>query len=184
MTKRHSNMNWRGAIYNALRKAPEGIQGFCNWATAFRDRTIAPKTLYKRLDGADARERMTIEDAELITEYLMRQDGSRDHARDWIFALGARFDLAVIPLDPGPAGGAWPDEINAILEKALTLGQQHGEMSGLLMEALRDREISVREADEIEAVVHAKIRMLLRLARNVQRAAGTGQPLASLEPVE
>ncbi|KAG0934231.1 hypothetical protein G6F31_016149 [Rhizopus arrhizus] len=105
MTKHYSETHWRAAIYTALRQSPDGVAGFCAWAAEFRDRRIAPKTLYKKLDGSDPGERLSVDDAELITEYLLRMSPSQGGARSWIMALAARFDLAAIELDAPPPGG-------------------------------------------------------------------------------
>lgn len=184
MTKRYSETNWRGSIYNALRRSSGGIAGFCAWAAACRDRCIHPKTLYKRLDGTNPSERLTIEDAELMTEYMSADIASQATARDWIIALAARFELACIPIDAPPAGGGWPCEITAIFEKHLTLSQQHGQMAAVLGDAVRDKRIDPGEAEAIKALAHEKIRMLLRLVRNVERAAETGETLGQAEYVE
>lgn len=119
MTKRHSSGHWRGALYNALRRASDGVQGFCVWAAGNRDRKIAAKTLYKRLDGTAPNERMSIEDAELITEYLLRDRAADEYALDWLKALCARFGLVAIELDAPPTGGRWPCEITAIVQKRI-----------------------------------------------------------------
>lgn len=180
MTKYYSETHWRGAIYNALRQSPDGVAGFCAWAAEFRDRRIAPKTLYKRLDGSDLGERLSVDDAELITEYLLHHSPSQSGARTWIMALAARFDLAAIELDAPPPGGRWPCDITAIMEKGFALSEHGGILSGMLASALRDRRITAREADEIEAQANAEIRLLLRLVRNVRRAADEGVTLQSL----
>ncbi|WP_454674857.1 hypothetical protein [Achromobacter pestifer] len=180
MTKHYAETQWRGSLYNALRAAPDGVAGFCAWAAEFRDRRIAPKTLYKRLDGSDPAERMTIEDAELITEYLLRHCTTRERARSWIVALAANHDLAVVELDVPPPVAGWPCEIAAIMEKGFTLSEQGGVLSGMLAGALRDRKITVGEAADIRCQAHAEIRMLLRLVRNVERAAEQGATLASV----
>ncbi|AZW31518.1 phage regulatory CII family protein [Bordetella bronchiseptica] len=180
MTKHYAETQWRGALYNALRAAPDGVAGFCSWAAEFRERKIASKTLYKRLDGSDPAERMTIEDAELITEYLLRHCTTRSRARTWIVALAAQHDLAAIELDAPPSAGGWPCEITAIMEKGFTLSEQGGVLSGMLAGALRDRQISAHEAEGIRGQAHAEIRMLLRLVRNVERAAEQGATLATI----
>lgn len=174
MTKRHSNGHWRGALYNALRRASDGVQGFCVWAAGNRDRKIAPKTLYKRLDGTAPHERMSIEDAELITEYLLRDRAADEYALDWLKALCARFGLVAIELDAPPTGGRWPCEITAIVQKGFELTQQGGLISGALARAIQDRRIAPREADEITEIAYAEVQLLLRLVRNVQRAADQG----------
>lgn len=180
MTKHYADSHWRGAIYNAVRAAPDGVSGFCAWAAEFRDRKISPKTLYKKLDGSDPAERLAIEDAELITEYLRRHVVTRDRATGWIAALASQFDLAAVELDAPPPGGRWPCEITAIMEKGFTLSEQGGILSGMLAGALRDRRITRREAGEIEAQAYAEIRMLLRLVRNVRRAGEEGLTLGAL----
>lgn len=181
MTKRHSAGHWRGALYNALRRAADGVQGFCIWAEGNRGRRIAMKTLYKRLDGTSPMERMPIEDAELITEYLLRDAHARDSALDWLKALCARFGLVAIELDAPPPGGCWPCEINAIVEKGFQLTEKGGLISGVIARAIADRRISLREADEIAELAHGEVQLLLRLVRNVQRAAERGVTVQAAE---
>lgn len=180
MTKHYADSHWRGAIYNALRAAPDGVNGFCAWAAEFRDRRMSPKTLYKKLDGSDPAERLAIEDAELITEYLRRHVTTRERSVGWIVALAAQYELAAVELDAPPPGGRWPCDITAIMEKGFTLSEQGGILSGMLAGALRDRRITAREADEIEAQANAEIRLLLRLVRNVRRAGAEGVTLGAL----
>ncbi|OMG79333.1 hypothetical protein BIZ92_15155 [Achromobacter xylosoxidans] len=181
MTKRHSSTHWRGALYNALRRSADGVQGFCVWAIGNRDRRIAVKTLYKRLDGTAPPERMPIEDAELITEYLLRDVHTKDFALDWLKALCARFGLIAIEIDAPPPGGKWPCELTAILEKGIRLAEQGGLVAGLLGKAIADRRISQREAEDIREHAYAEIQTLLRLVRNVERAADERATLRSIE---
>ncbi|WP_347815624.1 phage regulatory CII family protein [Achromobacter mucicolens] len=181
MTKRHSSGHWRGALYNALRRASDGVQGFCVWAAGNRDRKIAAKTLYKRLDGTTPNERMSIEDAELITEYLLRDRAADEYALDWLKALCARFNLVAIELDAPPSGGRWPCEITAIMEKGFKLAEQGGLVAGVLGKAIADRRITQREAEDIREHAYAEIQILLRLVRNVERAADEGSTLRTIE---
>lgn len=180
MTKQYSNGHWRGALYNALRQAADGVYGFCEWAAANRGRKLAQKTLYKRLDGSDPSERMPIEDAELITEYLLRDQGMKHCALDWLKALCGRFDLIAIEIDAPPPEGRWPCEITAIMEKGFKLAEHGGAMAGVIGKALADRRISRRDAEDIRAQAHAEIQLLLRLIRNVERAAEEGATLHTL----
>ncbi|WP_088155676.1 phage regulatory CII family protein [Achromobacter xylosoxidans] len=181
MTKRHSSGHWRGALYNSLRMAADGLQGFCVWAAGNRDRRIALKTLYKRLDGTSPAERMPIEDAELITEYLLRDAHAQDYALDWLKALCARFGLVAIELDAPPPNGGWPCEITAIVEKGFQITEKGGLISGVISRAIADRKISPREADQITELAHAEVQLLLRLVRNVQRAAEMRSTVAAAD---
>lgn len=181
MTKLHSSGHWRGALYNGLRMAADGLQGFCVWAAGNRDRRIALKTLYKRLDGTSPAERMPVEDAELITEYLLRDVNANPYALDWLKALCVRFGLVAIELDAPPPGGCWPCEITAIVEKGFQLTEKGGLISGVIARAIADRKISPREADELTELAHAEVQLLLRLVRNVQRAAENRSTIAAAE---
>ena len=174
MTKRHSEMHWRGALYNALRSAANGLPGFVAWAAAHRDRQLKAKTLYKRLDGTDPNERVPIEDAELMTEYMLQDASARTRARDWIKVLAARFDMAAVELEAPPPGGGWPCEVTAIVQKQMKLTEFGGELASLLGAAIEDRQISGREAEQIDLCIDREIAMLLRMKRNVWRAAETG----------
>lgn len=170
MTKRYSNVSWRGALYNALRATGDGVAGFSAWAGEFRDRQLSAKTLYKKLDGSDARERVAIEDAELITEYVLRSVAARDQAFNWLRALGSRYDLAVIEIDAPPPGG-WPNEVAAIQDKAMQLTEYVGGLMGELRTVLSDSNVTPAEADNVSEKIAAAVHILLRIDRNVRRAA-------------
>ncbi|MNL61594.1 hypothetical protein D3C87_1855400 [compost metagenome] len=105
---------------------------------------------------------------------MLRDRSADEYALDWLKALCARFGLVAIELDAPPTGGRWPCEITAIVQKGFELTQQGGLISGALARAIADRRIASREADEIAEIAYAEVQLLLRLVRNVQRAAEQG----------
>lgn len=125
--------------------------------------------------------RLSVDDAELITEYLLRDATVQADALDWLKALCARFGMVAIELDKLPPGGRWPCEITATMEKGFKLAEQGGLGAGVLGKAIADRRISTHEAGETREHAYAEIQTLLGLVRNVERAAERGATLRSVE---
>ncbi|GAA5231774.1 hypothetical protein FOZ76_14575 [Verticiella sediminum] len=172
MTLRRTNTSWRDALFNALRATHDGVAGFCNWASAHRDRTIADSTLYKRLDGKYPGERVPIEDAELITEYVMRDANARHKALDWIAALAARWNLIVIAVDPPRPVGDLAADLRAIVDKVARFFEKGGRLAGVVNQATADGHLTGAEVDEIEEHIDLVVRHLMQMKVKVRRAAG------------
>ncbi len=82
---------------------------------------------------------MTMEIAELLTEWMQEKAGGSDYALDWMQALAGQFGMAVATVPPPPEGG-WSDEIGAIQTKLLEITTRVGRLSGTAVrEALNAR---------------------------------------------
>lgn len=172
MTKRRTTTSWRGALYMALAATQGGVAGFCAWAGALRGRTLAESTLYKRLDGSYPGERIPIEDAELITEYVLSDVNGRQFAHDWIRALGNRWGLVIIDVD-GTEHVLPPScDLELLVSKSMKLFEEGGRLAGLISRASADRQICREEGAEIVGAIDAAIALLLRARRLVCRLCG------------
>ncbi|NYT25365.1 hypothetical protein H0A73_17330 [Alcaligenaceae bacterium] len=170
MTKRRSiSTSWRGALFNALTATQGGIAGFCAWAFAMRGRRIAESTLYGRLDGSRPGERVPIEDAELIAEYVRADAGAKDMAVDWLRALAARFGLVVLEVGELPPGGCRKTDIDRLIAKCVELFERGGRVSGAISRSTADGDISSLESDEIITAIDEGIELLLRARALVLR---------------
>jgi len=170
MTKRRSvSTSWRGALFTALTATQGGIAGFSAWAAAVRGRRIAESTLYGRLDGSRPGERVPIEDAELITEYVRADVGARHLAVDWLRALAARFGLVVLEVGELPPGGCRKADIERLIAKCVDLFERGGRVSGVVSRSTADGDINAQEADEIVAAIDDGVELLLRARALVLR---------------
>lgn len=172
MTKRRiPTTNWRDALFNALSATKGGIDGFCSWAGVSRNRRVAPSTLYGRLDGSRPGERVPIEDAELITEYVKADINAHDMACDWIRALATRHGLVVLEVGQLPESACRKTDIDLLLKKCAELFSKGGAVSGAITSSAEDGEITPREADEILPKIDDAVQLLLRARAIVARAA-------------
>lgn len=169
MTCRRSDLHWRDAIHNATARAPGGIQDAAEHISKRRGKSITAETLRKKLRGVDG-ESLSMEMAEILTDYLLQFVDTQALATDWIASLGAQYGLMVDYVPPPPEGG-WPDEITAIHSKLLELHELTGKLAGAGREAVSDREISMPEADRIQDISREVRTLCFRLERNACRAA-------------
>lgn len=168
MTCHYSTVDWRDALYNSVRKAAGGVIAAAEFLAKRRERSIHAETLRTRLRGLDG-EWINLEMLELLTEWM--QDHRDPRALDWLKALNHRFGLVSMELPPPPAGG-WACEIEAVNQKLLQLNVEGGTLTALGMKATQDKQLTSREAEEISAQIMAEVELLLRLRRNICRAAG------------
>lgn len=168
MTCHYSSVEWRDALYNAVRQAPGGVNAAAAFLTERRGRSIHPETLRSRLRGVDG-EWINLEMLELLTEWM--QDHRDPQALTWLKALNQRYGLVAMDLPPPPEGG-WADEIDAVNQKLLQLNVEGGTLTALGMKFTQDKELTPREAEEMSVQIMAEVELLLRLNRNVCRAAG------------
>ena len=170
MTCHLSEIDWRDVVYNTVRKAPGGVVAAAQFLTKRRERSIHPETLRARLRGVDG-EWINLEMLELLTEWL--QESRDPQTMLWLKTLNHRFGMVSMELPPAPPGG-WACEAAAIKEKLLQLNVEGGALTALGMRVTSDMVVSPREADEMSAQIMAEVELLLRLNRNVLRAAGLG----------
>lgn len=168
MTCHYSTVDWRDALYNSVRKAAGGVKAAAGFLTERRQCSIHPEHLRTRLRGVDG-DSISMEMVELLTEWM--QDARDPQALSWLKALCHRFGLVAMELPPPPAGG-WACEIEAVNHKLLQLNVEGGTLTALVMKATKDKELTRREAEEMSTQIRAEVELLLRLERNICRAAG------------
>jgi len=160
-------LNWLDVLYNSVRKTPGGVADAAAYLADRRGKSMHPETLRAKLRGLEG-ESLTIEHAELLTEWMQEKAGGCE------YALAGQFGMAVDVVPPPPEGG-WSDEIGAIQTKLLEITSRVGKLSGTAVEAMSDRCIDSDEAELMVSEVRALRTMAHRLERNVARAAGKGR---------
>jgi len=173
MTCRTSSINWLDCLYNAVRKTPGGVIEAAKWLTDRRGKSMHPETLRSKLNGTEG-ESVTIEIAELLTEWMQEKAGGSEYALEWMQALAGQFGMAVDLVPPAPEGG-WPDEIAAVQLKLLEITTRVGRLTGTAVDAIGDRHIDSDEAALMVSEARALRTMAHRLERNVARAAAKGR---------
>ncbi|WP_314402382.1 phage regulatory CII family protein [Stenotrophomonas rhizophila] len=173
MTCRTSSINWLDCLYNAVRKTPGGVIEAAKWLTDRRGKSMHPETLRAKLNGTEG-ESVTIEIAELLTEWMQEKAGGSEYALEWMQALAGQFGMSVDVVPPAPEGG-WPNEMTAIQMKLLEITSRVGNLSGAAVDALADSRITSAEAGLMISEIRALRTMAHRLERNVARAAGKGK---------
>lgn len=168
MTCHYSSADWRDVLYNTVRKASGGVVAAAGFLTQRRERSIHAETLRARLRGLEG-EWINLEMLELLTEWM--QDHRDPQALAWLKALNQRYGLVAMDLPPPPEGG-WPDEIEAVNQKLLRIFAEGGTLSAMGLKATQDKKLDPSEAEEMSAQIMVKVELLLRLRRNVCRAAG------------
>ena len=168
MTCHYSSADWRDVFYNTVRKASGGVVAAAGFLTQRRERSIHAETLRSRLRGSEG-EWINLEMLELLTEWM--QDQRDPQALAWLKALNRRYGLVAMELPPPPEGG-WADEIDAVNQKLLQLNVEGGTLTALGMKFTQDKELTPREAEQMSVQIMAEVELLLRLNRNVCRAAG------------
>ncbi|MFK3846634.1 phage regulatory CII family protein [Stenotrophomonas sp. NPDC078853] len=173
MTCRTTSLNWLDCLYNAVRKTPGGVNEAAQWLTDRRGKSIHPETLRAKLNGSEG-ESVTIEIAELLTEWIKKHAGGAEYALEWLQALAAQHGMAVDVVPPAPEGG-WADEIGALQTKLLEITSRVGRLSGTAVHAMADQRIDSEEASLMVSEVRALRTMAHRLERNIARAVGKGR---------
>ncbi|HDX0795035.1 TPA: hypothetical protein RNS57_002412 [Stenotrophomonas maltophilia] len=170
MTCLRSDLHWRDALNNAVSRAPGGMQDAAAHISKRRGKSISTETLRKKLRGIEG-ESVSMEMAEILTEYLQRFVGTQAMATDWVCSLAAQFGL-MVDYVPAPPLAGWPDELAAIQAKLLELHKLTGQLAGAGIDALADRRLTVPEADRIQDLSREVRTLCFRLERNACRAAG------------
>lgn len=170
MTKLHTNITWRGALYNMIRGAGRSVKQASAWLRDERDVTLGEKTLYKKLDGSNPAETVNIDLAQLLTEYALAHGASREEALRWIQALAARHDAVLLDLwqdDDAPSC-----EVADITNKTMQAGEVYGELLSIVRGALADLDVCQNDAHRIGDQIMVLVYALLRMKRKVDCAAG------------
>lgn len=173
MTCRTSALSWLDVLYNSVRKTPGGVADAAAYLADRRGKSMHPETLRAKLRGLEG-ESVSIEIAELLTEWMQEKAGGGDYALEWMQALATQFGMAIDSVPPPPDGG-WSDEISAIQMKLLEITARVGTLSGTALDAIADREIDSDEGALMISEVRALRTMAHRLERNIARAVSKGK---------
>ncbi|AWH49944.1 hypothetical protein C1925_12705 [Stenotrophomonas sp. SAU14A_NAIMI4_5] len=79
-------MNWLDVLYNSVRKTPGGVADAAAYLPDRRGKSMHPETLRAKLRGLEG-ESLTIEHAELLTEWMQEKAGGGEYALEWMQAL-------------------------------------------------------------------------------------------------
>lgn len=167
MTCRPSDIHWRDALYNAVRQTPGGVNAAAAYLTTRRGRAITGESLRKKLRGLEG-ESVSLEIAELLTEWMQELVDGQPHATVWVQSLGAQFGLALDPMPAQQAEGASGD-LAVIQAKALLVSAHAGKLASLLLDALDDNELDLAEGDALVAALRDIRLASHRMERNVRQ---------------
>lgn len=168
MTCRRVELHWRDALYSAVSETPGGVAAAAMYLAQRRGKSITRESLRKKLRGLEG-ESLSLEMAELLTEWMQEQVGGQAQATGWIQSFGSQFGLAMDDVPPPPEGG-WPDEMQAIRDKVLSISQHAGNLAGTTLGALMDGNVSHEEANALTQDLRALRTIAHRMERNVLRA--------------
>ena len=102
MTCQRSDLYWRDALHNAVARAPGGLQDAAGHISKRRRKSISAETLRKKLRGIDG-ESISMEMAEILTDYLQQFVVTQESATDWVCSLAGQYELMVDYVPPPPA---------------------------------------------------------------------------------
>ncbi|QRF90275.1 hypothetical protein CLH39_08565 [Alcaligenes faecalis] len=165
MTKRFSSLNWRDALYSAVRQAPGGVGAAAVFLSDRRAVTIHPESLRRKLTGG---EQLDLDIAFLLTEWLEELADCRESARDWLIAAAQQGGLSVVEMPPEPEGG-FPNEAGALNEKALKAAAELGQMCSAITGTTADGKVTFEEREMVVAKARDLIVLCFRIIRNVTR---------------
>lgn len=165
MTRRFSSLNWRDALYSAVRQAPGGVGAAAVFLSDRRGLSIHPESLRRKLTGG---EQLDIDMAFLLTEWLEELADCRESARDWLIAAAQQGGLSVVEMPPEPEGG-FTDEAGALNEKALKAAAELGQMCSAITGTTADGKVTFEEREKVVAKARDLIVLCFRIIRNVTR---------------
>lgn len=173
MTCHYTNTDWLDVLYGCVRKTKGGVADAARFLTERRGRSIHPESLRAKLRGLEG-ESLSVEMAELLTEWMEEKACSVGFAKDWMQVFVANNGLHVDYVPPAPANG-WQDEAAALQTKFMDITQMLGQIAGVTAETLADGVITQAEADKLTPLLRDARVILHRMERNALRAA-RGEP--------
>ncbi len=171
MTCYYSQADWRDVLYTSVCNTDGGVAEAARYLTERRGRAIHPETLRTRLRHRDG-QAISLELAELLTEWMQTKADGAGYALDWLHALNGRFGLTATQHDAtsDPTG----DLVQALQAALNGKAVDYGCLAGAVVEALADKRISEREADSIEALGRQNQRKTESIIQAARRAADSG----------
>lgn len=174
MTCQRFELHWRDALYAAVSDTPGGVADAALYLSKRRGKSITRESLRKKLRGFEG-ESLSMEMAELLTEWMQERAGTQAFATSWIQSLGSQFGLAMDHVSAAPDGG-WACELQAMRDKVLSIGQHAGNVAGTTLGALVDGRVTLDEANALTSELRELRSMAHRLESNVRRAVGRVKP--------
>lgn len=165
MTKKLSSLNWRDALYNAVRNSSGGVNGAALFLSERRGVSIHPESLRRKLTGG---EQLDPDLCILLQEHLAQFVSSKEESQDWIIALAQQAGLNVVHLPDEPVGG-FEDEAAALSAKAIKCTSELGELCTAIMKTTADGRVTDDERQMVVSKAWELARLCFRIIRNVTR---------------
>jgi len=169
MTCYYSTADWRDVLYTSVCNTEGGVVDAARYLSERRGKAIHPEVLRTRLRHRDGQS-ISIEMAEMLTEWMETKANGQGQALDWLHALNGRFGLSATAHQADQSGDA--DLVRriqtALIDKAVEYGNLAKEVSG----ALADGSISAREADAIESLGRQNQRRTEEIIQAARSAVG------------
>lgn len=169
MTCYYSNADWRDVLYTSVCNTDGGVVEAARYLTERRGKAIHPETLRTRLRHRDG-QAISLEMAEMLTEWMESKADGQSHALDWLHALNGRFGFSATRHEAAPDADACLLQTiqSALIGKAI----EHGSLASEIAQAVADGRISEREADAIEALGRQNQRKTEEIIQAARMAAG------------
>lgn len=168
MTCHYSSADWRDVLYTSVCNTDGGVVDAAHYLTARRGKAIHPEVLRTRLRHRDGQS-ISIEMAELLTEWMESKAHGHLNALDWLHALNGRFGLSATQhiVSESPSDCLLQTIQNALNGKAVN----YGNLASVVVNALADQHISKQEADAIEALGRQNQRTTEQIIQAARKAA-------------
>lgn len=168
MTCYYSDADWRDVLYTSVCNTDGGVADAARYLTERRGRAIHTETLRTRLRHRDG-QAISIEMAEMLTEWMESKANGQSHALNWLHALNGRFGLSASRHEVQAEAGAC---LLQALQTALNgKAVDYGTLAGIVVQALADEHISPQEADAIEAIGRENQRRTEKIIQAARKAA-------------
>lgn len=168
MTCYYSTADWRDVLYTTVCNTDGGVVDAARYLTERRGKAIHPETLRTRLRHRDG-QAISLELAEMLTEWMETKANGQGHALDWLHALNSRFGLSATQHTTDDTA----DEcLLQTIQTALNgKAVDYGSLASVVVQALADQRISQQEADAIEALGRQNQRKTEEIIRAARKAA-------------
>lgn len=170
MTCRLSESSWLDVLYGCVRRTDGGVEDAARFLTLRRGRSISASSLRNKLRGLEG-ESLSVEMADLLTEWMRGKVVAQGYARDWIEAFAAVHQMAAMPVD-GVATVSDIDLAAVVTRKVLGLVAVQGDLSGAAVAGLADGRLDARERDAMLSRVREVRDRLARLEQVLLRREG------------
>lgn len=176
MTCRTHSMSWLDVLYNDVRRTPGGLVDAATFLATRRGKSLHTETLRCKLAGREG-ESVTLELAELLTEWMQEKAGGSAYAHDWLRALCAQHGLQadVVPaLEPMDIHA----QVGRISTAVLRLTALAGQVSGATADALSDGRLTATEASDLVAAARDVRALAMQVEMLVAASVHLAQPQA------